>query len=79
MPIFSYLAYPNEGKLDDLIKEFNLIPQCKIIPAKNKKLGVLVTDTRNEKEEEELQSQLKQINNLQCLTMVFGCAEPSEI
>lgn len=79
MPVLSYIAYPNKGKLTDLVLELNSFPQCEIVPANNKELAILVTDTQSEKEEEELQEQLKQVKNLQCLTMVFGHSDPSNL
>lgn len=72
MPIFSYLAYPNQGAKETLLKDLNNLAHCEAIPSENQDILVLVTDTPNEVQEKELQKKLKQLRSLQSLGMTFG-------
>ncbi|RMH73121.1 MAG: hypothetical protein D6675_03110 [Gemmatimonadetes bacterium] len=72
MPIKSYLAYPLEGKKQQLAQELANITGCEIIPSTNTELIVLVTETADEQAETELENRLKNLMSLQCLTMVSG-------
>ena len=78
MPIMSYLAYPEAGKLKALERRLSQLPECDVIPSENEELLVLVTETSNKQEEEQLQKKLEQIPTLQCLAMVSGFVTPSE-
>ncbi len=73
MPIFSYLALPREGARETLRAELSSLEYCQIIPADNKDLFVLVTDTPDEDIERALQKKLKNIDSLQSLSLTFGC------
>ncbi len=72
MPIFSYLAIPEQGKIDQLIMDLSNLNHCEIVPASNKDIIVLVTDTPDENTERSLQKQLKNLKTLQSLSMTFG-------
>jgi len=73
MPIFSYLALPREGARETLCAELSSLEYCQIIPADNKDLFILVTDTPDEDIERALQKKLKNIDSLQSLSLTFGC------
>ena len=73
MPIFSYLAIPKNGAMQALCSELEAIDGCEILPADNQDVIVIVTDTPDEKVEEELQMTLKSLRNLQSLSLAFGC------
>ena len=75
MPIFSYLAMPREGAREALCAELSSLEYCQIIPAENKEIVVLVTDTPDEDIERALQKKLKNIDSLQSLSLAFGCDE----
>lgn len=72
MPIKSYLAHPHEGKKEDLIQALSSISQCEVIPAENKDILVVVTETETKAEEENLKQQLETISSLKLLAMVSG-------
>lgn len=73
MPIFSYLAIPKNGAMQALCSELTALEGCEILPAENKDVVVLVTETPDETTEEELQATLKNLDNLQSLSLAFGC------
>jgi hypothetical protein len=75
MPIFSYLAIPKNGAGDLLCAELAKIEHCQIIPAENRDIVVLVTDTPDESTEKELQVKLEQLEWLHSLSLSFGYNE----
>ncbi len=75
MPVFSYLAYPEQGAKEKLIKELSAIDYCEVTPSENEELLILVTDTPDDNKEQELQNILKKIKPLQSLGMTFGHAD----
>jgi nitrate reductase NapAB chaperone NapD len=72
MPVFSYLAIPQKGKLDTLCAELRAFEHCDIIPSDNTEVIILVTDTPDDETEKKLQKHLEQITSLQSLSMTFG-------
>jgi nitrate reductase NapAB chaperone NapD len=72
MPVFGYLAIPVPGASDTLLTELSTLPHCEIIPAVNRDVIVLVTDTPDEQTEKDLQVKLKKLSALQSLSMTFG-------
>lgn len=76
MPIKSYLAHPHEGKKKELIEALSAIGGCEVIPAQNKDLLVLVTDTETKLEEEIIKKQIETIKSLKLLAMVSGFDTP---
>lgn len=75
MPIFSYLALSKEGARDLLCTELSNLEYCQVIPADNKDIVVLVTDTPDENIERNLQKKLKELPSLQSLSLAFGYDE----
>jgi nitrate reductase NapAB chaperone NapD len=72
MPIKSYLAHPQAGKKNDLIKDLLAIAHCEVIPAQNKDLIVLITDTESESDEDIIKQKLESIHSLKLLALVSG-------
>jgi nitrate reductase NapAB chaperone NapD len=73
MPVFSYLAFPNAGQMDELCDALTALDYCEVIPSdNNREVAILVTDTPDDATEKELQAQLKKIKSLQSLNMTFG-------
>jgi nitrate reductase NapAB chaperone NapD len=72
MPVFSYLAQPIPGARKDLLDELGGVRHCEIVPSDNEDVLVLVTDTPDQKAEEQLQESLRGLKSLQCLSMTFG-------
>lgn len=75
MPIFSYLAYPVQGVKDALLKDLNALDHCEAMAAENEEILILVTDTPDEKCENELKKKLEGLKSLQSLNMTFGHAD----
>jgi hypothetical protein len=74
MPVFSYLAYPADGKKEALLLDLEGLDYCEALPAENEEVLILVTDTPDEEKEKELQKKLKQLKSLESLAMTFGHA-----
>jgi nitrate reductase NapAB chaperone NapD len=72
VPVFSYLAYPEQGAKEQLLKDLAALDYCEVTPAENEEILILVTDTPDEEKEEGLQKKLNKIKSLQSLGMTFG-------
>ena len=72
MPVFSYLAYPVQGAKEELFRDLSALDYCEAMPAENKEVLILVTDTPDEKAEKELQNRFKTLKSLHSLSMTFG-------
>lgn len=78
MPIKSYLAFPQPGKLAELANALKRTSGCEVTPAANQALLLLVTDTANAEEEKALERRLQAIESLLALTLVAGFQDPEE-
>lgn len=76
MPIKSYLAHPHDGQKETLIKEVKAIAQCDVIPAENKDVLIVVTETNSKEEEDILKAKLDAIKSIKLLAMVSGFNTP---
>ena len=76
MPIKSYLAHPHDGKKNELIQALSSIKECDVLPAENKDVLVLVTETETKTEEDILKQKLEAISSLKLLAMVSGFNTP---
>ncbi|MDE1208317.1 hypothetical protein [Tenacibaculum larymnensis] len=76
MPIKSYLAHPHDGKKEELIKALSTLKECDVLPAENKDVLVLVTETETKAEEDILKQKLEAISSLKLLAMVSGFNTP---
>lgn len=76
MPIKSYLAHPHDGKKAELINALSNMANCDVIPAENKDLLIVVTDTVNLEEDKQLKETLEAIDSLKLLAMVSGFDTP---
>lgn len=70
MPIKSYLAYPQNGKKDALLKALGHFPECEVVPAENQDVIVVVTDTATQQQEKRVEEALKQLPSLAHLGLV---------
>ncbi len=78
MPIKSYLAYPHEGQKKQLTQALTTLSKCEVIPAQNKEVLVVLTDTQTEAEEQRLKIRLDAISSLKLLAMVAGFKTPQK-
>jgi len=76
MPIISYLAHPNEGRKDELLEALNAMDQCEVIPAENKNLLIVVTDTDTDEEQDDLKEKIEAVESLKLLALVSGFNAP---
>jgi nitrate reductase NapAB chaperone NapD len=72
MPIFSFIAYPENSMKDQLIKDLSLMQYCEVKPSDNKDVVILLTDTPDEETNKNLIAQIKELSSLQSLSMTFG-------
>jgi nitrate reductase NapAB chaperone NapD len=72
MPIFSYIAYPEKDKKQQLIDDLSCENFCEIKVAQNEEVLILVTDTPDEEANKALQDRIKELDSLQSLSMTFG-------
>lgn len=72
MPVFSYLAIPKSGAKEVLCTELASLEHCRILPADNHEVVVVVTDTPDISTEKALQETLTRLQSLQSLSLAFG-------
>jgi nitrate reductase NapAB chaperone NapD len=72
MPVFSYIAYPEPGTKEQLLKDLTALKHCEVMPSENTDVLVLVTDTPDEAQEKVLQEKFKKLKSLQSLGMTYG-------
>ena len=72
MPIFSFIAYPENSMKNQLIKDLSLMQYCEIKPSDNKDVLILMTDTPDEETNKNLINKIKNLSSLQSLSMTFG-------
>ncbi len=78
MPIKSYLAHPVKGQKELLINELAALKNCDVIPAENKEVIVVVTDTESDTEEEYLKEKIEAFSSLKLLALVSGFNTPKK-
>lgn len=78
MPIKSYLAHPHSGKKMELMHALESIDCCEVIPAENKDLLILITDTNTNEEDDDLKAQLESVKSIKLLAMVSGFNAPKK-
>ena len=74
MPIKSYLALASENKQEALRTEV-LALGCEVMPAENKDVLIVISETKNEEEDKALLEKLNSLKNLRHLTLVSAFAE----
>lgn len=72
MSVKSYLVFPHKGRLRELSEDLSKLPWCQTIPSENREVIVLVTDTKNEKDEEDCINHVNAIESLEHMTLVSG-------
>ena len=72
MPVLAYIASPQSGEKNKLLKELNATQHCEAFSADNAEILILVTDTPDGETEKELQKQLNRLESLESLSMTFG-------
>lgn len=75
MPIKSYIAYPIEGKRNELITKLKSLPSCELKPALNEEIIIIVTDTLNHQQDHQLHDIIINLPELKHLTLVSGFSD----
>jgi len=76
MPIKSYLAHPHDGQKQALIASLSELEGCDVIPAENKDILIVVTETNTKSEEDNLKEKMEALSSLKLLAMVSGFDTP---
>ena len=61
MPVCSYLVYPELGREESLMNEFEAMHECDASLSEDKKMIILVTESESIEKEKSLQEKLKNI------------------
>lgn len=79
MTVKSYLAFPTEGRKQELVAGLAAIEGCDVLPADNREVAVLVTEASSSQQEKELLAKVEALPSLACLSLVYGAlnATPS--
>ena len=72
MIIKSYLVYPVEGCLEEVSASLSQMDRCEIVPSTNENVIVLVTESDDEASDSALEAEIRQLANVQALTLVTG-------
>ncbi len=72
MRIKSYLAYPQEGRKEELARSISNVEGCAVIPAKNRDVLIVITDSENQAADDRLRQRLECTESLKWLAMVSG-------
>ena len=79
MPICSYTIYPEDGKFAQLREKLDAISQVDTHTDEAQQLIIVVTETKTHSEEHQLQNQIKEIPEVQCLTLSYAYHADEEI
>ena len=75
MPIKSYIAVPKDGRRDALIDKLKEIERVHADPSENRDVVVLVTDTPDEDTDKQLFNTLKELDDIQMITLVSAFSD----
>lgn len=76
MAICSYLVFPSEGQTEALQRRLSAEPGCRVFPAENRDLLLLVTETDHAGAEAELRRRLESMPGMDALVLTFGDLDP---
>jgi nitrate reductase NapAB chaperone NapD len=77
MPICSYLVIPEPGQADALRQRLVTLPGCEVLPAENRDLLVLVTETADRAADDGLRHRIEALDGIQALVLTFAEVEVS--
>jgi len=72
MPIKSYIIHSVENHKETVINALIKLENCEVIPAENKEVIVVVTDTSTEEKDKELYNKLLEIEGVKHMSLVSG-------
>jgi nitrate reductase NapAB chaperone NapD len=71
MGICSYLVIPETGQKESLVRSVASIPGCDVVPATNRDLFVVVTDTPAA-QERSLRERIEAMSGVQAMVLTFA-------
>lgn len=74
MSIISYLAIPKKGQINALKQKITTIEACEYIESDSDEVLIVISDAENNYKDQIIFEQLRQLDEIQNLTMVFGHA-----
>ncbi|MEE9406475.1 MAG: hypothetical protein V3V28_00230 [Polaribacter sp.] len=72
------MAHPIKGQKEVLLKELLTLNNCEVIPADNKDVIVVVTETINDNEDDNLKEKIETFSSLKLLALVSGFNTPKK-
>lgn len=78
MPLCSYVLFSEPGARDELTARLEAWPNCEVEPAEDEDLVLLVTETGDREEQEELEERLEEMTSIQMFAQTFGEIVPGE-
>ena len=72
MPVMRYIAYPVDGRYQEMSNDLASLENCQFIPAENEEIGIFVSDTQSAQEEDHLQERIKELSSIKCLAMTYA-------
>ena len=76
MAICSYLVLSNPGESPALAERLASLPGCDVVPAQNRDLLLLVTDSIEATEQAALREQVEQMEGVSSMVLTFGEIDP---
>jgi nitrate reductase NapAB chaperone NapD len=74
--ICSYLVIPEDGASVLVAERLATLPGCDVVPAENRDVLILVTDTPGLEEESALRRRVEALDGIQALLLTFGEIDP---
>jgi nitrate reductase NapAB chaperone NapD len=72
MPVCSYLVFPERDNAEAVAERLAILPGCEVIPAENRDLLLLVTDTEDADEERALRLRVHATEGVLAMMLTFG-------
>lgn len=77
MAICSYLVIPEPGEAPAVRERLEAMPGCEVVPADNRDILLLVTDTADRGAEDALRDRIEELAGIQALLQTFREVEVS--
>jgi nitrate reductase NapAB chaperone NapD len=76
--IQSYVVQPAAGREAEAAEALAAIPGCEVLPAKNRPVLVLVTETADREAQRELERRIESVDGIGQIALVSGWTEDAE-
>jgi nitrate reductase NapAB chaperone NapD len=78
MPIKSYITIPKKGLRDQLLKKLSNFENVEVETSDNRDVLILVTDTSDKVADKELFNELKDLDEVQLISMVSAFSDSTQ-